>query len=88
MLKHEKGYIFWGYTELSWDKYCSFKKDKSTFIFSFNNKLKYIAKKDNDSISCSKIFGPVFCNKVPDFYFEGTLDKGISNKDSQTKFDN
>ena len=36
-----KGYKFGGYTELSWDKSGN-KKDKSTFLFSFNNKQKYI----------------------------------------------
>ena len=33
-----KGYKFGGYTELQWDKNSGTKKDKSTFLFSFNNR--------------------------------------------------
>ena len=44
-----KGYKFGGYTELQWEKssYYKYKKDnKSTFIFSFNHKEKYINRID------------------------------------------
>ena len=59
-IETSKGYIFGGYTELQWDTSEKFKKDKSTFIFSMNKKQKYIARNENDSIYCSKGYGPVF----------------------------
>ena len=38
VIETTKGYKFGGYTELQWDKSEKSKKDKTTFIFSFNNK--------------------------------------------------
>ena len=55
-----KGYRFGGYTELNWDDNSCGKKDKSTFIFSFNNKQKYIARNNNSSIYCNPSEGPRF----------------------------
>ena len=73
-----KGYIFGGYTELPWDKSGSEKKDKSTFIFSFNNKQKYTARNNYSSIYCSYNEGPRFGCGYPEIYFNGTLDRGES----------
>ena len=73
-----KGYIFGGYTELNWDKSGKYKKDKSTFIFSFNNKQKYNARNNNDSICCSENEGPTFGCNFPEIYLYITLDKGKS----------
>ena len=58
IIETTKGYKFGGYTELQWDKVGKFKKDKSTFIFSFNNKKKYMARNNNDSIYCDSSYGP------------------------------
>ena len=71
-----KGYKFGGYTELQWDNSGKNKKDKSTFIFSFNKKQKYIAIKDSDSIFCSNSEGPRFGSMMyPEIYIPNSLDK-------------
>ena len=67
-----------GYTELQWDTSNKPKKDKSTFIFSFNKKQKYIAIKDTDSIYCSNSEGPRFGTGSPEIYIPNSLDKGQS----------
>ena len=72
-----KGYKFGGYTELQWDK-SGYKKDISTFIFSFNNKQKYTARNNNDSICCGSNEGPRFGCGWPEIYLYNTLDKGQS----------
>ena len=81
-----KGYIFGGYTELPWDKSDTAKSDKSTFIFSFNNKEKYIARNDNDSIGCARSEGPRFGCDYPEIYLNKTLDKGYSYDDDSCTF--
>ena len=81
-----KGYKFGGYTELPWDKSNSGKKDKSTFIFSFNNKQKYIARNNNNTISCYSVNGPRFGCDYPDIYFYRTLDKGQSYDSNNCTF--
>ena len=58
-IETNKGYKFGGYTELGWEG-SGPKKDKSTFLFSFNKKEKYIAQNDNYSIFCSNENGPIF----------------------------
>ena len=73
-----KGYKFGGYTELQWDTSSSGKKDKSTFIFSFNNKQKYTARNNNDSITCNSHEGPRFGCGWPEIYFNKTLNRGES----------
>ena len=73
-----KGYIFGGYTELLWDKSERGKKDKSTFIFSFNNKKKYIPRNNNYFIYCASTEGPRFGYNYPEIYLFRTLDKGQS----------
>ena len=80
-----KGYKFGGYTELNWDK-SGFKKDKSTFIFSFNNKQKYTARNNNNSIYCSSCEGPRFGGEWPEIFLCGTLDKGESYDSLQCTF--
>ena len=62
------GYKFGGYTELQWDKSGNYKKDKSTFIFSFNHKQKYIARNNNNSIACCDNEGPRFGCGWPEIY--------------------
>ena len=61
-----KGHKFGGYTELGWEG-SGPKKDNSAFLFSINNKQKYINKNNNYSIFCSyengPIFGSIFYNK-------------------------
>ena len=61
-IETKKGNKFGGYTTLSWGGSGS-KKDKSAFLFSFNNKEKYISQNDNDSIYCSSYYGPTFGTK-------------------------
>ena len=73
-----KGYKFGGYTELQWDNSSQYKKDKSTFIFSFNKKQKYIAIKNTQSIYCSHSEGPRFGTGSPEIYIPNSLDKGQS----------
>ena len=75
-----KGYKFGGYTELEWEsKECS-KKDKSTFIFSLNNKQKYTPRNDNSTIYCDPNYCPWFgSSNYPEIYFQRkTLNKGQS----------
>ena len=86
IIETTKGYIFGGYTELSWDRSGSYKKDKSTFIFSFNNKEKYTARNNNDSIACVSDEGPRFGCGYPEIYFNGNLAKGESYDDSSCTF--
>ena len=72
-----KGYKFGGYTELKWNK-SGGKKDKSTFIFSFNNKEKYLARNNNNTIGDHNNEGPRFgCSYLEIFLYQ-TLNKGQS----------
>ena len=73
-----KEYKFSGYTELQWDKSEKSKKDKTTFIFSFNNKQKYKARNNNNSIGCFIDEGPRFGCGFPEIYLKHTLNKGES----------
>ena len=77
-----EGNKFGGYTELPWDKSEKNKKDKSTFIFSFNNKQKYIARNNKTSI----YFGPRFGCQYPEIYLYETLNKGESWNNSDCTF--
>ena len=64
----------------------SFKKDKSTFIFSFNNKQKYLPRNDNDSIYCCSTNGPCFgCGKAEIAFFMD-LDRGHSYDSEENTF--
>ena len=80
-----KGYKFGGYTELDWDK-SGCKTDKSTFIFSFNNKQKYTARNFNYSIAGYQDEGPRFGCGYPEIYLINTLDKGYSYDDERCTF--
>ena len=73
-----KGYKFGGYTELQWEQSGSQKKDKSTFIFSFNHKEKYNARNNNYSIAGVSHEGPRFGCGWPEIYLNKTLNKGQS----------
>ena len=77
-IKTTKGFKFGGYTELYWDKSGSRKIDKSTFIFSFNNKQKLIARNNNKSIPCRLDEGPHFGCNYPEIFLNETLDRGES----------
>ena len=81
-----KGYKFGGYTELPWDKSGTNKKDKSTFIFSFNNRQKYTARNNNASIHCSSSEGPRFGCGYPEIFLNGNLNKGESWDTHQCTF--
>ena len=77
-----KGYKFGGYTELQWDKSGNGKTDKSTFLFSFNHKEKYIARNNRASIYCSNE-APWFGHfGAPEIYFSYDLNKGTSYDDN------
>ena len=87
IIETTNGYIFGGYTELEWDKSEKFKKDNSTFIFSLNNKKKYLPRNDNDSIYCSSSYGSVFGSGHADIAWgPDSLDKGECYKDSTCTF--
>ena len=87
IIETTKGYIFGGYTELQWDRSDKFKKDKSTFIFSFNNKEKYMPKNNNDSIYCGSNYGAVFgCGKADIALGGYSLDKGECYKAKTNTF--
>ena len=87
IIETTKGYIFGGYTELQWDKSNKFKKDKSTFIFSLNNKTKYLPRNNNDSIYCSQCYGSVFgCDQADIAWGYKSLDKGQCYKDESSTF--
>ena len=87
IIETTKGYIFGGYTELQWDQSNSFKKDKSTFIFSLNNKTKYLPRNNNDSIYCGSNYGSVFgCSQADIALGLGNLNKGECYKDKTSTF--
>ena len=87
LIETKKGNKFGGYTELQWDQKEVFKKDKSTFIFSFDNKEKYLPRNDNDSIYCSSSYGPVFgCGQADIVLFWNSLDKGECYKSESNTF--
>ena len=75
IIETTKGKKFGGYTELSWDKSNSSKKDKSIFIFSFNKKIK-IESNNIFSIYCAQDEGPMFDLGNTKIGFKKTLDKG------------
>ena len=78
-----KGYKFGGYTELQWERKGGSKKDKSTFIFSLNNKQKYTAKNDNGTIYCDNSYCPWFgSSSYPEIYLINSLEKGQSWENS------
>ena len=87
IIETTKGYIFGGYTELQWDKSNSFKKDKSTFVFSLNNKTKYLPRNNNDTIYCSSSYGSVFgCSQADIAWGYFNLNKGECYKDKTSTF--
>ena len=78
-----KGYKFGGYTEHQWDDKSGHLKDKSTFLFSFNNKEKYTARNNNYTIYCGPNYGPWFgSNSHPEIYMINSLNQGRSYDDS------
>ena len=86
-IETEKGYKFGGYTELQWNSKGKFQKDKSTFIFSFNNREKYLPRNNNDSIYCGSNYGPVFgCSQADIALGSDSLEKGQCYKDKTNTF--
>ena len=82
-----KGYKFGGYTELQWDCSSKGKKDKSTFIFSLNNKKKFLARNNNESINCYSVNGPRFGYVGnSDIYFYQTLNRGSCGITKESTF--
>ena len=77
-----KGYKFGGYTELLWNNNSGHIKDKSTFIFSFNNKQKYTPRNDNNTIYCGIGQGPQFGSSYPEIHFISNLNRGRSYDNS------
>ena len=59
-VKINNGYRFGGYTGISWDSKGGWIKDKDAFLFSLNNKLKFM----NNNTECTVYHGPGFW---PDF---------------------
>ena len=80
-----KGMKFGGYTELDWDLSETNKSDKSTFLFSFNNKEKYEKINEEYSISCTKNDGPKF-GWGPQICFNNNLKRGKSIKSDRNTF--
>ena len=77
-----KGYKFGGYTETPWDCSNLFKKDNSTFLFSLNNREKYISKNDKKpSLACDTNSGPRFGND--DIRIYQTLNKGETREGNE-----
>ena len=85
-IETSKGYKFGGYTELQWDTSGQGKKDKSTFLFSFNNKEKYIVRNNRESIGCHSYVGPYFGWNWPEIYLLNTLNKGQSWNQKENSF--
>ena len=87
LIETEKGNKFGGYTESPWDTSGEYKVDQSTFIFSFNNNQKYMAKNKEGIICGNSKYGPWFGNNFPEIVFNNTLNKGHSwNEPRQNKF--
>ena len=70
---------------MQWNKSGN-KKDKSTFLFSFNNKQKYIARNNTNTIGDHSNEGPRFGCGYPEIYFYETLNRGESYGDSGCTF--
>ena len=86
-IETKKGYKFGGYTELQWNSKEQFQKDKTTFIFSFNNKEKYLPRNNNDSIYCGSNYGPVFgCSQADIALGPDSLGEGQCYKDKTNTF--
>ena len=78
-----KGYKFGGYTELEWDTKSGSKKGKSTFIFSLNDRQKYLPRNDNGTIYCHNECCPWFGSSgYPEIFLDYSLNKGISYDNS------
>ena len=61
-IKTENGKIIGGYSSISWENKGGFKKDENAFLFSLENKKKFILKNktDNFAVCHLKQFGPIF----------------------------
>ena len=42
LIKTKSGYIFGGYTSINWEQTGIYKKDENPFLFSLDNKKKYL----------------------------------------------
>ena len=59
IIKCTEGFIFGGFTSLSWDSHSTWKQDNDTFLFSLTNNQKY-KKITRNSINCSRGLGPFY----------------------------
>ena len=64
IIKTTQGYVFGGYTTISWDQSGAYKNDSNAFIFSFTNivnkPVKMLYKNDGYSTYCESNCGPTF----------------------------
>ena len=64
IIKTTQGYVFGGYTTISWDQSGAYKNDSNAFIFSFTNNtnkpVKMLYKNDSKSTFCNGAYGPTF----------------------------
>ena len=82
-----KGHKFGAYTELNFNAAKrSFLKDKSTFLFSFNQEEKYTIKENKGSIGFNGDTEFWYGSNFPEIYFKKTLDEGITwdNENAET----
>ena len=57
------GYVFGGYTSLSWNHiYNNYVQDSTAFIYSITQKYKCAEQKNQYSIYCNGSYGPIFGN--------------------------
>ena len=57
----DKGIKFGGFTTQTWEGQNINKKDENAFIFNLNKLKIYDVIKDNNAITCSEDYGPIFC---------------------------
>ena len=60
LIRSSEGFIFGGYTPLSWDNHSDWKYDAQSFLFSLTFGKIFRKKKKSNSIYCSKSTGPWF----------------------------
>lgn len=70
IIKTTKGFIFGGYTSISWDKSNKYKTDANAFLFSISMKKIYLIKTISEAILCNDSAGPIF-GSGHDIYITG-----------------
>ena len=69
--KISNGYRFGGVSGISWNCYGRWIKDKDAFLFSLNNKLKFINNNTETTVYHGNDCGPDFGDKFPALLFNG-----------------